>query len=36
MHTLGVTTARLRQDRILHEALTAGADPLNLSLVRSA
>jgi integrase len=30
---LGVTTDRLRQDRILHEAVTAGADPLHLSLV---
>ena len=27
---------RLRQDRILHEALTARADPPHLSLVRSA
>ena len=33
IRSLGVTTDRLRADRILHEALTAGADPLHLSLV---
>jgi site-specific recombinase XerD len=33
IRSLGVTTDRLRQDRILHEALTVGADPLHLSLV---
>lgn len=33
IRSLGVTTDRLRQDRILHEALTASADPLHLSLV---
>lgn len=35
IRSIGVTTDRLRADRILHEALTAGADPLHLSLVFS-
>lgn len=29
----GIELDRIRKDRILHEALTAGADPLHLSLV---
>jgi hypothetical protein len=29
----GIGLDRIRQDRILHEALTAGADPLHLTLV---
>ena len=29
----GFTIERIRADRILHEALTAGPDPLHLSLV---
>jgi hypothetical protein len=29
----GFSTDRIRADRILHEALTAGPDPLHLSLV---
>lgn len=29
----GFTIDRIRADRILHEALTAGPDPLHLSLV---
>lgn len=29
----GFTIERIRTDRILHEALTAGPDPLHLSLV---
>ncbi|ELR85082.1 hypothetical protein W7U_07620 [Mycobacterium sp. H4Y] len=29
----GFTVERLRADRLLHEALTAGPDPLHLSLV---
>jgi hypothetical protein len=33
MRSLGVTIDRIRQDRILHEALNAGADPLHLSLM---
>jgi hypothetical protein len=33
MHSLGVNVDRIRGDRILHEALTAGPDPLHLSLV---
>lgn len=33
MRSLGVTIDRIRQDRILHEALTASADPLHLSLM---
>lgn len=33
MHDLGVTVDRIRGDRILHEALTVGPDPLHLSLV---
>jgi site-specific recombinase XerD len=33
MHSLGVNVDRIRGDRILHEALTVGPDPLHLSLV---
>jgi integrase len=33
MHELGVGIDRVRRDRILHEALTVGPDPLHLSLV---
>lgn len=33
MRALGVGVDRIRSDRILHEALTTGADPLHLSLV---
>ncbi len=33
MHGLGVNVDRIRADRILHEALTVGPDPLHLSLV---
>jgi hypothetical protein len=33
MHGHGVNVDRIRGDRILHEALTAGPDPLHLSLV---
>ncbi|MDR7299821.1 hypothetical protein [Haloactinomyces albus] len=33
MRDLGVSVDRIRTDRILHEALTAGPDPLHLSLV---
>ncbi|WP_378073447.1 hypothetical protein [Actinoplanes subglobosus] len=33
MRRLGVTIDRIRQERILQEALTAGADPLHLSLM---
>ena len=33
MHDHGVNVDRIRGDRILHEALTAGPDPLHLSLV---
>jgi hypothetical protein len=33
MRELGVGVDRIRKDRILHEALTAGPDPLHLSLV---
>lgn len=33
MHDLGITVDRIRRDRILHEALTVGADPLHLALV---
>ena len=29
----GVTVERIRRDRVLHEALTAGPDPLHLALV---
>jgi hypothetical protein len=29
----GVNLERIRGDRILHEALTAGSDPLHLALV---
>ena len=29
----GVTVERIRRDRVLHEALTAGPDPLHLTLV---
>jgi hypothetical protein len=29
----GLTIERIRADRILHEALTAGPDPLRLALV---
>jgi hypothetical protein len=31
--TSGFTVDRIRADRVLHEALTAGPDPLHLSLV---
>jgi hypothetical protein len=33
MRGLGVKVDRIREDRILHEALTVGPDPLHLSLV---
>ncbi|MDP9843365.1 tyrosine-type recombinase/integrase [Streptosporangium lutulentum] len=33
MNHVGCSVDRIRKDRILHEALTAGADPLHLSLV---
>lgn len=33
MRALSVGVDRIRRDRILHEALTSGADPLHLSLV---
>jgi integrase len=33
MHDLGVNIDRVRGDRILHEALTVGPDPLHLSLI---
>lgn len=33
MHSHGISVDRIRSDRILHEALTAGPDPLHLSLV---
>ena len=33
MSRAGCSVDRIRKDRILHEALTAGPDPLHLSLV---
>jgi hypothetical protein len=33
MQPSGCTVERIRRDRILHEALTAGPDPLHLTLV---
>ncbi|WP_238845622.1 hypothetical protein [Nocardia terpenica] len=33
MQRVGCTVDRIRSDRILHEALTAGPDPLHLTLV---
>jgi hypothetical protein len=33
MQPTGCNVERIRSDRILHEALTAGADPLHLTLV---
>jgi hypothetical protein len=33
MSRAGCSVDRIREDRILHEALTAAADPLHLSLV---
>ncbi|WP_028479125.1 hypothetical protein [Nocardia sp. CNY236] len=33
MQRTGCSVDRIRRDRILHEALTAGPDPLHLSLV---
>ncbi|WP_246090473.1 hypothetical protein [Nonomuraea deserti] len=33
MNRTGYSVGRIRKDRILHEALTGGADPLHLSLI---
>lgn len=33
MNRTGCSVDRIRKDRILHEALAGGADPLHLSLV---
>ena len=35
MQRTGCSVERIRADRILHEALTAGPDPLHLALVFS-